>query len=73
MHVASNDAAIDTHFSGAYVSSTKNANTNTDIGAGNQNDSIWNIKFNALYSNSIYGKSLTVQPPTLQMIAQIKY
>ena len=31
------------------------------------------IKFNASSSNSIYGASATVQPPTIALIAQIKY
>ena len=31
------------------------------------------ITFNASRSNSIYGRSTTVQPPALTMIAQIKY
>lgn len=31
------------------------------------------ISFNASLSNSIYGKSTTVQPPAIQLIPQIKY
>lgn len=32
-----------------------------------------NLTFNASTANSIYGNSETVQPPTLQLIPQIKF
>lgn len=31
------------------------------------------FEFNAGYSNSIYGKANTVQPPMLQLIPQLKF
>lgn len=33
----------------------------------------WNFQFYASDSNSIYGSSETVQPPTIALIVQIKY
>ena len=36
----------------------------------------WNkgkLKFNAAHNNSVYGKSDTVQPPSLSLLPQIKF
>lgn len=55
---------------GAFVSSYRTAGC---IGiVGSVGDSV-HVYFNAANCNPIYGNSATVQPPALQMIAQIKY
>lgn len=42
------------------------------VGGENNGAAITSIAFNAAKSNAIYGKSTTVQPPTIALIAQIK-
>ena len=54
-------------FSGAFSQSP------TPGGAGSDGDGGLNVVFNASKSNPIYGKSNTVQPPAMILIAQIKY
>ena len=62
------------HLTGAYT-----GNTPESVGAARQGSgyailtlpSI--VTFNAQKSNAIYGNSLTVQPPALQLIPQIRF
>ena len=42
------------------------------VGGENEGKAITSIAFDAAKSNAIYGKSTTVQPPTIALIAQIK-
>ena len=46
----------------------------TQYGVNDAHTHVWvRVKFDASKSNPIYGKSDTVQPPAITMIAQIKY
>ena len=57
---------------GAFVkTSTSVRRVNGDTGGNYMTNT--GINFDASKSNSIYGRSTTVQPPALTMIAQIKY
>lgn len=47
--------------------------TNWAKGADGNDYSQYNLQFDASRSNSIYGAASTVQPPALQLIAQIKF
>lgn len=51
------------------IKSSSSSSPTTGIGAGWQNE---NISFDASRSNSIYGKSNTVQPPAVKMLLIIK-
>lgn len=46
--------------------------TTSNAASLNANDAT-RIRFNPSRANSIYGKSTTVQPPALSLLAQIKY
>ena len=55
--------------SGAFYTNTPySGNVNSGVG-----DISGGYSFDASRTNSIYGKSNTVQPPALQMIPQIRY
>ena len=54
--------------SGAF-SVVVNSNKGNATGPGSTD----NVSFNAADSNAIYGASDTVQPPSLQLLPQIKY
>ena len=50
-----------------------NSETITGLGAEYRSGGTFKINFKASDSNSIYGASNTVQPPTLSLLPQIKY
>lgn len=54
-------------FSGAFSPSY------TPGGAGSDGDGGYNVIFDASRSSAVYGRSNTVQPPVITLIAQIKY
>ena len=62
---------VETQMTGAWVETTHEKKA-TNVGSGNSSDEFV-FTFDASHSNSIYGKSSTVQPPALTMRYIIKY
>lgn len=56
------------HGTGVFSGTPRTTNLPGGLGA-----EAGNLNFNASKSSAIYGKSETVQPPSIQLLPQIKY
>lgn len=56
---------------GAFKS--RSSDENRGVGGADVSSDFDGLNFKASYSNAIYGKSSTVQPPALLLMAQIKF
>ena len=61
-------AGVSVRASGAFKIISSGIGTTLD-----GSNSTVDFEFNAGYSNSIYGKANTVQPPAIMLLPQIKY
>lgn len=61
------------NFEGAFFPKARTSATQFQAGYSTDSSGRYNLAFDASLSNPIYGNSNTVQPPTIQLLPQIKY